>query len=670
MKKILSPCNLIGSCREIPGPKYLDNSVWYAAEAAGDTLVYDISEGELAQYKYISFDLYLESLQMAKHTFRLTLKEAGGKVFWQSFALVPHMTARLRLPLSMVDQNILWMRREGGLIKPSIRGERIDINKVSKLELRLERIGAPITPIKWCQTPLVLSVEEPEMLKEPVFPDGPLVDEMGQSRIHDVKNKFHSTEELQQFLIESEQKSDEITAPDHLSEWGGWKGKQLEATGFFRTHYDGTRWWFVDPDGYLFWSSGLDCVRPGLPAPAENMEGAYSWLPERVGEFADARHVKKKGKRGDDENPGINHLRANLIRAFGKEQWHSKWKKMVSGQIKKIGFNTIANWSDCELAQEANIPYVTQLDFNFSQTPLIYKDFPDVYSPTFEEEASRMAEMLRSTVASRALIGYFLQNEAEWAFSKELPAAGMLFTSEGCCCRDRLAEWLEKKYATEENLSEEWKMSAEFSAIKSGKWKRTLTPQALADLEEFTVLMVDRLYGVVSTCCRKVDPHHLNLGTRFPGEPAPWTLEGMKHVDALSINCYKKKLPESFAVLSKKINKPIIIGEWHFGAVDAGLPGMANQMVCTQKERGDAFRIYNEWAAAQWYCIGSHYFRCYDNPTMGRGDGENYNIGFFNVCCHPYEEIVAAAQETHHVLYEVAAGKRAPFEKAVDYLGL
>ena len=43
-----------------------------------------------------------------------------------------------------------------------------------------------------------------------------------------------------------------------LDRFGGWKGKQFEATGFFRTEHDGQRWWLVTPEGNAFLSSGIN----------------------------------------------------------------------------------------------------------------------------------------------------------------------------------------------------------------------------------------------------------------------------------------------------------------------------------------------------------------------------------------------------------------------------
>ncbi len=50
-----------------------------------------------------------------------------------------------------------------------------------------------------------------------------------------------------------------------LSPYGGWADRKIEGTGFFRTEKIDGRWWFVDPEGYLFFCTGLNSIRWGSP---------------------------------------------------------------------------------------------------------------------------------------------------------------------------------------------------------------------------------------------------------------------------------------------------------------------------------------------------------------------------------------------------------------------
>ena len=90
---------------------------------------------------------------------------------------------------------------------------------------------------------------------------------------------------------------------------------------------------------------------------------------------------------------------------------------------------------------------------------------------------------------------------------------------------------------------------------------------------------------------------------------------------------------------------PIVVGEFHFGTPGRGLaPGLAQ--VSNQKERGVAYRYYVENAAAHPAVIGTHWFQWLDQPSTGRNDGENYNIGFVDVTDRPHTEFIEGLGNT------------------------
>ncbi|MFZ5428707.1 MAG: hypothetical protein ACOZDD_00635 [Bacteroidota bacterium] len=64
--------------------------------------------------------------------------------------------------------------------------------------------------------------------------------------------------------------------------------------------------------------------------------------------------------------------------------------------------------------------------------------------------------------------------------------------------------------------------------------------------------------------------------------------------------------------------------------------------------------------------IGIHYFQWLDQPIFGRFDGENYNIGLFDICNNPHQELIDAAMETHRRVYRVATGEEKPFGRIIE----
>ncbi|MFN4179659.1 MAG: hypothetical protein ACK4I8_05060 [Armatimonadota bacterium] len=657
---ILQPTQKLGQLRE-EGSAPLEGAVWYVAENVGDGLAYFFPEGSLAEMNWLTADMILDGKYLV--VFVLTLQEGeSGPAFRLVFGALNQCQARIRVPLEAVKQNRWRYPREGAWLKPMCGGDVVDLKKVDRMTLTVVRKSEE--PARWCLTPFVATFNEPTKLTKPLLLKGPLLDEFGQSTLHDWATKTRSESELIERLKSQLETAPNRRFPESYSRWGGWKELRFEATGYFRTHHDGERWWLIDPDGYAFWSIGLDCVRPDTDANIEGLEDALSWLPEQESEFKAAFHVSFEKHRH------FNYLVANFIRAFGPDRWYDHWAKIVLSLMREWGFNTVANWSDWRIASREGFPYVRPLNLHVKHVPYIFRDFPDVFHPDFEQDATEFAEPLRETAEDPAFIGYFLMNEPTWGFAKQLPAEGMLLTTPSCETRKALSDFLRKRYSdSNAALSASWGVDVTFAEIAEGEWRKPITQSARSDLAEFSTLMVKRLYETLSRACKQVDPNHLNLGARYYTVPPDWAVEGMKCFDVFSINCYMERVPaDKLAPLSEKLGMPIMIGEWHFGALDVGLPASGIGRVPNQEERGKAFRVYVETAAAEPWCVGVHWFTLYDQSAIGRFDGENYNIGFLDVCNRPYEQMVNAAQLTHQRLYKVAVGQIPPYNEPVQYL--
>jgi len=83
----------------------------------------------------------------------------------------------------------------------------------------------------------------------------------------------------------------------------------------------------------------------------------------------------------------------------------------------------------------------------------------------------------------------------------------------------------------------------------------------------------------------------------------------MGDFDVLSMSCYRERVQaEEMARISTMFDRPILIGEWHFDALDVGLPASGIGHVPDQESRGKAHRVYLEDAVAQPWCLGVHHF--------------------------------------------------------------
>jgi hypothetical protein len=164
-------------------------------------------------------------------------------------------------------------------------------------------------------------------------------------------------------------------------------------------------------------------------------------------------------------------------------------------------------------------------------------------------------------------------------------------------------------------------------------------------------------YTIVERLMKQTMPETLYLGSRLDYSPYPEVDENRKqiveiaakHTDVLSFNLYRFTL-EDF-ILPKDIDHPVIIGEFHFGALDRGMLHTGLRSVKSQDQRAEAYAYYMNAAVANRYIVGAHWFQLYDEPTSGRFDGENYQTGLISITDTPYDETIAAVTRVGRRLY-------------------
>ena len=416
----------------------------------------------------------------------------------------------------------------------------------------------------------------------------------------------------------------------------------------------------TDPLGFALFSKGPDGVGPGSECRVDGVEKWLDWLPEREdGEYGN--FYFETGRRSGRRRPLMfSFAKANLYRVFG-EAWYEKWKDMMRGQLKKYGMNTLGNWSEGELLGQIGIPYVTSLPEFPATTRSIFRDFPDVFSEEYRVEAERCAQALAERKEDPLMIGYFLRNEPGWAFVDDLVLADeVLYNSEKTACKEELIGFLKERYQSIDKLNASWNSSfAGFDGLycqqKSvSKWSEA----AEKDMREFSRRMMRAYIEIPVRECRKVDPNHMILGMRWAWISNPDLVTGWENFDVFSINCYAVDPTEKIQrIVDLGVDLPVIIGEFHFGALDAGLSATGLEGVESQKERGIAYQYYCESVAAHPNGVGCHYFQCYDQFMLGRFDGENYNIGLFDICSCVYPEMMEQIRECSGRVYYVADGQ-------------
>ena len=134
-------------------------------------------------------------------------------------------------------------------------------------------------------------------------------------------------------------------------------------------------------------------------------------------------------------------------------------------------------------------------------------------------------------------------------------------------------------------------------------------------------------------------------------------LRGLAAETVPSFIIYDRRVDPGKWGFFQSLGRPVIIGEFHVGALDRGLfhPGLVAAI--DQHERGDLHRLCQE-RAEEPGLVGCHWFQYVDEPLTGRAyDGENYNIGFLTVTDTPHPELVAAARAIHRQTYQQRSGR-------------
>ena len=485
------------------------------------------------------------------------------------------------------------------------------INHVDSLGIKMNApIGSPTLEIR----NICLTMEPEDSILSP----NPVIDEFGQWIQDDWPGKAGSIDELKA-AWEAEEKA---LQKDNfnVSKYGGYLDTKAEATGFFRVEKIDGRWWFIDPEGHYFFSLGSTGIGPGGSfSRIGGREYIYTAFPPE--DIVQTR----RGGRGA-------FYTWNLMRRFG-DDYYQKWMDFTVRRMDDWGLNTIANWSDATFGRSKRKAYVGTLSVSGWGFDPQMMGMPDVYAPdyaaTVDAAAERQCAPLRD---DPYLLGYFIGNEPPWV-DREDELTRVILEGE-----DRPIKSALQAYLADGDTPERRKAFVYETYVKFIK--------------------------IINAAIKKHDPNHLNLGFRFGGTPTDEIIRATAGVgfDVFSTNIYRYSTLERLERIASFVDMPVVVGEYHFGALGRGLsPGL--RQTISQEERAKSYRYYVETGAAHPMLVGTHWFQWWDQPATGRGDGENYNIGWVDVTDRPYEELVNAARATHKRIHDIHSGKIPPTDR-------
>ncbi|MEO8427243.1 MAG: hypothetical protein ABI651_09045 [Verrucomicrobiota bacterium] len=376
--------------------------------------------------------------------------------------------------------------------------------------------------------------------------------------------------------------------------------------------------WLIRPNGERFFSFGVCCVSMGATR-----------------------------QTFDPDNPGYS--------AFRHYPDSNRWAEATLKRLKSWGFTTIGAWSEFQTFRQCR-------DMDVSFAPVLHigatagAPWWDMWDPKIVDRMEQVArDQILALRDDPRLIGYFSDNEIGWwnatLFKMTLeqgPTSGQ---------RKRLMDLLRGTYRND------WsELLKDFAPEGAEDWQQLeqrgmlfLRPggNGIRTMRSFLGLLAERYYSLVHDIIRKYDQRALILGDRYQSFFYPEVARSCApYVDAVSSNLNANWNDGTFArfyleTLHALTGKPILIGEFYMAAGE-NRSGNKNDhgiypVVTTQKERAAGFANTLHSLLGIQYVIGADWFQYYDEPTHGRGDGENFNFGLVDIHDQPYAALTTTA---------------------------
>ena len=373
-----------------------------------------------------------------------------------------------------------------------------------------------------------------------------------------------------------------------------------QARGWGVMEREGVRW-LAAPGGQPFFSLGVNTTNGGADDAKAKKSQAYYW-----GRFY-----------------------PSLV------AWGADTQKRLAGW----GFNTAGGWS--EASDVMDMPLIPEIDLGRNAKLHWY----DIFDPVMQQTADQVArEIVAKYKDNPRVLGYFTDNEVGWWSSPLFQwhlERGWAFYSKRVLWRLLYGRYQGKwerllvDFAASEGVDS-------FEKLKSAGVMLKLRPggQGVRVIGEFTRLIAGRYYELAFRAMRKADPKALVVGDRLPlyyDQNAVLAQKGF--VDVLSTNynvdCEDGWVaPYYFEGLQHLSKAPVLVSEYFFAARE-NRSGNANNghlmHVGTQRERTDGAVAALRNFAGFPNVAGVHWFQFSDEPTGGRSDGEDFNMGLVDI---------------------------------------
>jgi len=378
-------------------------------------------------------------------------------------------------------------------------------------------------------------------------------------------------------------------------------------------------WWLIQPDGETLFSKGVCCVNGGI-----------EW------------------DKYDTANPGY-------------AAWHhfsnpDEWACSTMDSLKSWGFTTIGGWSDLEVftrSPKMDMPFTSVLSIGASAGAPWF----DMWDSTVIGNMDKSAQIQIPKIKNHSyLLGYYSDNELGWWNGPLLRLTWQ--AKPGSANRNLLIKLIRDKYGSDwQAVMQDFEAenALDFSELeKGGRLYLRGGGDGIKVINKFVLLTAERYYEITSQLIRKYDTRGLLLGDRYQSFYYPEVVRAAgRHLDVVSTNFnvhWNDGVPARYflTTMYALAQKPLMIGEIYMTAMKNRSGNMNNSaafpVVNSQSERVHGFINTANMLASLPFVVGFDWFQFYDEPTHGRFDGENFNMGLIDIHGKPYEQLTGASR--------------------------
>ena len=483
----------------------------------------------------------------------------------------------------------------------------------------------------------------PTVLKADSF--CPWVDEFGQANFAEWSDKVHSLEELRSRTAaeEAELAAHPVGIPD-ADRFGGWAtGPQLRATGHFRTEKVAGKWWFVDPDGHLFFSHGVNCTWECEPTGVSGREAYFEKLPPQEGATKQfwTRYEKPQLRNyyGDPAHvpfQAFSFTAYDLWLKYG-DDWKRRNAETAQRRMRAWGLNAHSGGIPDMDKLPRRIPFI--VSFPTKSRPISgatghWGLLQDPFAPEFEKSCEEGARRARVRGMNEWCLGWTVDNELSWGTDGVSLARDVLAAADDQPAKIALLGILASKGMTAE----------------------TATDAVLRELGE---AVAEKYYSTVRAAIKRVAPDILYLGDRNDKLNPETFRAASRNCDVVTVNVYNHQ--PTVALPPGAEDKPLLVTEFHFGCYDTGYFYASLVPVGSQRERAECYERYLLAAVDNPNYVGAHWFCWRDCPITGQVyEGANAQCGLVSTTDIPYTDLVEAIRKVSRTMYSRRFGGKRP----------